>query len=489
MHRPLLFVLVALAAAGCAGTPTPDLTPRTRDATPATASAPERVQPRQDSLRPRGDGSARLVPAARIGDDRIAECSGLAYAGGYWWMHNDSGDGPFLFRSRSPWFETAERVEVEGAKAIDWEEIAALDGDILICDIGDNERARTDATIYRVRPTADGVDLVATYPIAYPDGKHDAEAVWVWGGRVHIVLKNRGEDEHTVYRFGELRDSVPNVPKRIGAVAIPPGEQVTAADSNADGYVALLTYSQLLVWPADAVRGRPSQAFTLHARQCEALAWTDTGIVIANEQRDVYFIDKPLECGLDPWLPLADSARLAHVPNGADGRPALDLLADVPVRNLRVGEFVRMGRARDRIVIHMRFETEAEILPSTDRLGTSVLMAFGNDDRLRVTPDVAQIAIVLAPVERIGAVAMDLGGGQSSVDAESITVAGAEENGTVSLVVEIPVATLFPGGMPREFRMGLVGNGLRTGDDEPLFGALDGFSLQRPYAWATITTQ
>ncbi len=507
MHRPLLPAAAALVAAsivasatGCAGGPSHDLTPRPRApargadvGVPSTATPSPSLSPtaaaaaaRADSLEPLGDGAALLVPAARIGDDRIEEGSGLAYAGGYWWTHNDSGDGPFLFRSKSPWFDTAERIEVPGATAVDWEELAVLDGDLLICDIGDNDRVRDDVTIYRARPTDSGLERVATYPVTYPDGKHDAEGVFVWAGRVHIVIKNRGEDATYVYRFDDLRDGATNTPTRIGSVNIPEGEQVTAADSNADGVVALLTYSQLLIWPADDVSGDPRQAFTLHARQCEALAWTETGIIFTNEQRDAYFVDRPLACSLDPWLAVADRVQLERVPSGADGRPALDLLADLPVRNRRDGEYVRMGLARGRLVIAATLEIDGELVPSTDRLGTSLLLTFGSEPRLRVTPGEAQIAIVLAPLQKVGAVAIDLGGGQSLVDAEAISVEAAGENGTVSMVIEIPVATLFPEGLPRRFRMALAGNGFRGGDDEPLLGALDMYSLMRPFAWAVI---
>ena len=54
------------------------------------------------------------------------------------------------------------------------------------------------------------------------------------------------------------------------------------------------------------------------------------------------------------------------------------------------------------------------------------------------------------------------------------------------VLVDIPIATLFPDGLPREFRMAVAGNGLREGDDEPTFGALDMFSLLRPYVWAEV---
>ena len=54
------------------------------------------------------------------------------------------------------------------------------------------------------------------------------------------------------------------------------------------GLVVLLTYSQVLFYAADEVEGAPFAVFNLNARQCEAIAWTASGIVFANEQRDVF---------------------------------------------------------------------------------------------------------------------------------------------------------------------------------------------------------
>ena len=68
-----------------------------------------------------------------------------------------------------------------------------------------------------------GVTLVATYPIAYPDAKHDAEAVFVLEGKVHIVSKERGEGETALYRLDRLQTRAQlgadarNVAARVGS--------------------------------------------------------------------------------------------------------------------------------------------------------------------------------------------------------------------------------------------------------------------------------
>ena len=99
----------------------------------------------------------QAVQLATLEDRRISESSGLVAARrspGLFWTHNDSGDGPFVYaldragRSRGTW-------RVEGAQAIDWEDIAAGPGPtegqsyLYAGDIGDNGREREFVVVYR----------------------------------------------------------------------------------------------------------------------------------------------------------------------------------------------------------------------------------------------------------------------------------------------------------------------------------------------------
>src|ERR1044071_2795033 len=95
---------------------------------------------------------------ANLKDAAVRESSGLVASRttpGIYWTHNDSGDGPFLYafdergQSRGVW-------KVTGAKAKDWEGIAAGPGPdpsrkyLYIGDIGDNGERRAEILIYRV---------------------------------------------------------------------------------------------------------------------------------------------------------------------------------------------------------------------------------------------------------------------------------------------------------------------------------------------------
>jgi len=501
MNRSLALILIPMAfAVGCTSTsPVAETSPQVE-----TAGAPMPVtRPvRRDSLRDLGGGRARLTPAAAIGDERIGECSGIVYAGGSWWTHNDSGDGPYLFRSSSPWFLEATRHEVEGAVNVDWEELAVLGGDVLACDIGDNARTRDDLTIYRVRPTPDGVETVAIYPVAYPDGAHDAEAVWVWDGRVHIVIKNRGEDASWVYRFGDLKDRSEladgerNVPEKIGSVNLPKGEQVTAADSSADGLVVLLTYSQALFFVADDVSGDPIASFNLNARQCEAVAWTASGIVFANEQRDVYMVEDPIGCDLKWWLPPRASVVLSRLPP-ADMPPGSwerEALGELPVGNLRDGESVRMGISGNTIIIDAELLLEADLVVSEGRLGTAAIVGFAAEPGL-MAGDQDRLFAVIVPADQppegvpFSVVPFSMLGPPANQDLTGVSVSGAGNEKIFSFRLEIAISAVFPDGLPDRFLFQFVCNGCRAGDDEPRLSALDLYSLMRPFTWADVTVQ
>ena len=152
---------------------------------------------------------------ATIKNESINESSGLVASRtspGAYWTHNDSGDGPFIYA-----FDTSGQslgtFRVTGAMNRDWEDIAAGPGPqgpqpnrsyLYIGDTGDNDHKRNEIVIYRVpEPQLTPSDKTstktrprATEPaeairLAYPDGKHDAEALLVHPatGNLYIVTK------------------------------------------------------------------------------------------------------------------------------------------------------------------------------------------------------------------------------------------------------------------------------------------------------------
>lgn len=125
---------------------------------------------------------------AKLAIPALTELSGLASSHlrpGVFYAHNDSGDGPRIFALALDGALVSEH-ELTGAKAEDWEDIAAgpcaAGRCLFVADIGDNLRKRSEVVIYRVDEAALASPQGKAVPAeglraVYPDGPHDAEAL------------------------------------------------------------------------------------------------------------------------------------------------------------------------------------------------------------------------------------------------------------------------------------------------------------------------
>lgn len=244
------------------------------------------------------------VPQVRITHPRIEECSGIVWLDGAWYAHNDSGDEPMLYRSPTLDFADAEALPVPGAGAVDWEDITLLEGDLLIGDIGDNRRRREHCTLYRARYAPDPaggsgrLELIGAYPFRYPDGPHNAEALAVIDGRVHLVTKAGGGDPTAIYRFDELPaqgglgGGRVLVPRRLGVLELGKGARATAADcDSANGLLVLLTTESIAYYSSAALAGVPRAQARVDAGKCEAICVRGADLILANEGREVFRIE------------------------------------------------------------------------------------------------------------------------------------------------------------------------------------------------------
>lgn len=201
-------------------------------------------------------GSFRQV--GRFASPEITECSGLVVSRknpGVLWVHNDSGDKARLFA-----------VEEDGtlkgiyhlalADSEDWEDLAlgpCRDPGkecLYVGDIGDNMRHRRKIQVYRVEePTVplDGPPVrrklkgTERFDCIYPDGPHDAEALFVdpIAGIPYLVTKGPGGSAAVVYRFPGRLD--PGRTATLEKVAtLPSCSSVTGGDITQDGSMILL---------------------------------------------------------------------------------------------------------------------------------------------------------------------------------------------------------------------------------------------------------
>ena len=228
----------------------------------------------------------------------LQETSGLVESRtneGVFWTHND-GRSPTLYAVRSD-STIAARVHVAGVELRDWEDIAAgpcgSGSCLYLGDIGDNGGRRTDIRIYEVpEPELDARSVAATQVIRarYPDGQHDAEALFrMPNGDLYIVTKGR-KTPIALYRVPQSREADDiTLLERVRQLAprpMDPRDWVTAATASADGkWIAVRTYRTLWFYRADELlgAGEPTPITVdlapLHERQGESVAFARDGSV------------------------------------------------------------------------------------------------------------------------------------------------------------------------------------------------------------------
>ena len=226
----------------------------------------------------------------------LSEASGIAVSFGHLgilWAHNDS-ESPALFAIDTLGRVVA-RIALDAATRApaDWEDIAIADCGgrdcLYIADIGDNYHVRDALRILRLPEPDPGRDTSFTptaFPVRYPDGAHDAEALFVLPGeRIHVITKGR-DTAAALYRYpGELRNEVVTL-ERVqslsdGVLQLP--DMITGASATRDGrFVAVRTYHylRLMEWRDDSLV--PTSADTVplqaaHEFQGEGVGMGDSG--------------------------------------------------------------------------------------------------------------------------------------------------------------------------------------------------------------------
>lgn len=218
---------------------------------------------------------------ARVQDDRLTEISGIvARSPDGVWVHNDSGGEPRLFGVTEDG-RTAAVLDVNGARAEDWEDVARQPGGALVVgDIGDNMAWRDHVVVYEVSKTGQSRRMDVTYPGA----PRDAEALVVdpRDGRLFLLTKIAGAPT-TLFGVGPFREGATQAVVE-GTWRF--GGKVTAADVSPDGrWLAVRTYALLHLFRlprgvARAFEQAPCTSTLPEMPQGEALAWTDAHTLV-----------------------------------------------------------------------------------------------------------------------------------------------------------------------------------------------------------------
>ncbi|MBI4605987.1 MAG: hypothetical protein HY721_28820 [Planctomycetes bacterium] len=253
----------------------------------------------------RGDEYFDPVRAGTVTDPRITELSGMVPVtlhAGHYWIHNDSGDSPRVFAMRLDGAIVAE-VEVLGAAATDWEDIARGPGPLAgetylyIADTGNNGLDRGQLAVYRVLepglPSLEPGQVLASepaekLPFRYPDGSFDAEALVVHpsSGKVYVLTKDAAAPG--VYRLPSL-DPAAGVQTMARLGTLDYGDLITGADLSADGRRLLVrTYSEVL--ELHLPEGEPFERIFFQAAEARPGAPIETkseSICLDHRDRDV----------------------------------------------------------------------------------------------------------------------------------------------------------------------------------------------------------
>ena len=195
----------------------------------------------------------------KIESGEITESSGIVASGcneDVFWTHNDSGDGAFIYAINAKG-EKLGTWKVTGAKNNDWEDIAAFKDAkggcfLYIGDIGNNERLRSEFTVYRVKePKVFGTDkkssrknpsetgVAEAVRFDYPDMRHDAEAMLVHPqtGDVYVLSKSLGSASG-VYKLPKNYDlNKTNRLEKVADFTVPafPNGLLTGGGISSDG--------------------------------------------------------------------------------------------------------------------------------------------------------------------------------------------------------------------------------------------------------------
>lgn len=449
----------------------------------------------KDSVTESTPKAATLTPVAHIDHKALNECSGMAWLGGAFWAHNDSGAEAVLYRSETPDFKDPQVFDVPLADSVDWEELAVLEGDLLVCDTGDNRRNREHVSLYRVRYDAEKKTIarVATYDVQYPDGCHDCEGVCVIDGKVHMFVKNRGEKVTAVFRLDELKTASMNTPVAVGELVLEAGEQITAADISGDD-VLLLSYTHIYQYKKNKLSGEPVRATLIGARQCEALCFKGADVFIANEQRDVYEIDNFLKREFVSILPPLGTTTLNVLKDNVEpdgtGDAWANFRVEIPLQFKLEDEHLHWAIAGDSLMLHAKLRYRGEFNGTrATGVGSGLLLTFGKERR--VTFNAEDVQIFIGDNGQTGLDAWRIDAVGNEVKLASVAGAmfkGKVKSGVMEFEAALPAKLIFGEKVPEAFLFNAFGISMHT-EDEVVFSGPDYFAYFRPYLWGDVTVK
>jgi hypothetical protein len=208
------------------------------------------------SLARRADGAeASSGVVSTLGDERIDESSGLVVDredDDLAFTINDSGSEPVVYAIEISSGRTVGTAMLDADPADT--EALSIDGDgtLWIADTGDNDQHRTDVALYSIPAFGrgdQGVVDATRYPLTYPNGPRDVEALAVDPRSGAKFLLTKGLLGGEVYALPD--ELVPDEPNEVTALAPTVPGVVTDAAFTVDGrYVIARDYASAYVLDA-----------------------------------------------------------------------------------------------------------------------------------------------------------------------------------------------------------------------------------------------
>ena len=261
-----------------------------------------------------------------ITDKKIPEASGIAESrrqNGVFWIINDGGNDTSIFAIDGPG-KGIGRLEVEGVKNKDWEDIAAFTLKekpyLLIADFGDNDAKRKKYRLHFIKePKAKHLNPKKSFSVkpdwslefTYEDGPRDAESIAVDVKHKKIYILSKRDQPPVLYEL-----PLQKKPKKLKAVAKRIGDlkelkstavndirslkyatftnKPTAMDISSDGLSAVvLTYINAYYYRVEDLQGgrslfssKPHTITLPYLKQAEAVCFDQSGenIYITSEK-------------------------------------------------------------------------------------------------------------------------------------------------------------------------------------------------------------
>ncbi|MET0929533.1 MAG: hypothetical protein ABWX74_08440 [Aeromicrobium sp.] len=208
------------------------------------------------SLARKADGAeARPAELSSLTDPRITESSGLVMSredDDLAYTINDSGSDPVVYAVDITTGDTVGTATLPGD--LSDTEALSIDGDgtLWVADTGDNERDRTDVALYSLPEfgrSDRGTVEAARYPLTYPDGPRDVEALAVNPLTGEKFLLSKGLLGGEVYSVPD--DLVADEPNEVAVLDPSVPGVITDAAFTVDGrYVIARDYSSAHVLDA-----------------------------------------------------------------------------------------------------------------------------------------------------------------------------------------------------------------------------------------------